>query len=98
MEQQDLKLKLQKTNKLNELNDYTKEYDEEQIVLAETTAYLEANIKDKEEQVAEWTKRYNKEIATTARDRRAESTLEFVDTCVLSEKKTTMLVSSIFNY
>lgn len=68
MEQQDLKLKLQKTNKLNELNDYTKEYDEEQIVLAETTAYLEANIKDKEEQVAEWTKKYSKEIVQRQRE------------------------------
>lgn len=68
MEQQDLKLKLQKTNKLNELNDYTKEYDEEQIVLAETTAYLEANIKDKEERVAEWTKKYSKEIVQRQRE------------------------------
>lgn len=68
MEQQDLKLKLQKTNKLNELNDYTKEYDEEQIVLAETTTYLEANIKDKEEQVAEWTKKYSKEIVQRQRE------------------------------
>lgn len=62
MEQKDLKLQLQKTNMLNELNDCTKEYSEEQIIFAEITTYLEADIKDKEEQVAEWTKRYNKEI------------------------------------
>lgn len=47
---------------LNELSNYTKEYSAEEIVSAEITAYLEADIKDKEEQVVEWTKRYNEEV------------------------------------
>ncbi|XP_032662892.1 uncharacterized protein LOC116840381 [Odontomachus brunneus] len=62
LEQQDLKLKLQKTDILNKLSNYTKKYSAEEIVSAEITAYLEADIKDKEEQVIEWTKRYNEEI------------------------------------
>ncbi|EFN80475.1 hypothetical protein EAI_08378 [Harpegnathos saltator] len=63
LEQQELKLKLRKTDMLNELSDCTKEYSAEQVVSAEMTAYLEADIRVKEKQVVEWTKRYNEEVA-----------------------------------
>ncbi|XP_011882209.1 PREDICTED: IQ domain-containing protein D-like [Vollenhovia emeryi] len=62
LEQQELKLQLQKKDMLNKLSEYAKEYNEEQIISAETSAYLEADIKEKEEQIEMWTKRYNKEI------------------------------------
>jgi len=62
LEQQELKLHLQKKDMLNKLSDYSKEYNAEQIISAEMNAYLEADIKEKEEQVIMWTKRYNEEI------------------------------------
>ncbi|XP_014481879.1 PREDICTED: IQ domain-containing protein D-like [Dinoponera quadriceps] len=62
LEQQDLKLKLQKTDMMDELSDNTREYSTEQIISAEMTAFLETDITDKKEQTAEWTKRYNEEI------------------------------------
>ncbi|XP_072767181.1 uncharacterized protein [Anoplolepis gracilipes] len=62
LDQQELKLFLQKKELLNKLSDYSKEHSAEQITSAEMNAYLEADIKEKEEQVAMWTKRYNEEI------------------------------------
>ncbi|XP_011254166.1 dynein regulatory complex protein 9 [Camponotus floridanus] len=62
LEQQELKLHLQKKEMLDKLSDYSKEYNAEQIKSAEMNAYLEADIKEKEEQVIMWTKRYNEEI------------------------------------
>lgn len=62
LEQQELKLHLQKKDMLDKLSDYSKEYNAEQIISAEMNAYLEADIKEKEEQVIMWTKRYNEEI------------------------------------
>lgn len=47
---------------LDKLSEYSKEYNVEQIISAETSAYLEADIKEKEEQVDMWTKKYNKEL------------------------------------
>lgn len=47
---------------LNKLSDYVKEYNAEQIISAELTAYLEEDIKEKEEQVIKWTKKYNVEL------------------------------------
>lgn len=62
MEQQELKLQQQKKDMLNKLSEYSKEYNVEQIISAQLNAYLEADIKEKEEQIDMWTKRYNKEI------------------------------------
>lgn len=62
LEQQELKLHLQKKDMLNKLNEYSKEYNAEQILSAEINTYLEADIKEKEEQIDMWTKKYNKEI------------------------------------
>lgn len=62
MEQQELKLHLQKNEMLNKLSDYSKEYNAEQIISAEINAYLEADIKEKEEQIDMWTKKYNEEL------------------------------------
>lgn len=61
-EQQELKLHLQKKDMLDKLSEYSKEYNVEQIVSAETSTYLEADIKEKEEQLDMWTKKYNKEL------------------------------------
>lgn len=47
---------------LNKLNEYSKEYNTEQIISAETSAYLEADIKKKEEQIEMWTQKYHEEI------------------------------------
>jgi hypothetical protein len=47
---------------LNKLSDYSKEYNAEQIISAEISAYLEADIKEKEEQIDMWTKKYNEEL------------------------------------
>lgn len=47
---------------LDKLSDCSKEYNAEQIISAEMNAYLEADIKEKEEQVIMWTKKYNEEI------------------------------------
>lgn len=63
LEQQELKLHLQKKDMLDKLNEYSKEYNVEQIISAETNTYLEADIKEKEEQLEMWTKKYNKELA-----------------------------------
>lgn len=62
MEQQELKLQLQKKDMLNKLSECSKEYNAEQIVSAELSARLEADIKEKEEQIDTWTKRYNEEL------------------------------------
>jgi len=62
LEQQELKLQLQKKDMLNKLSEYSKEYNAEQIISAEMSTYLEADIKEKEEQIDMWTKKYNKEI------------------------------------
>lgn len=62
MEQQELKLQQQKKDMLNKLSEYSKEYNAEQIISPQMNAYLEADIKEKEEQIDMWTKRYNKEI------------------------------------
>ncbi|KAL6263687.1 hypothetical protein P5V15_003775 [Pogonomyrmex californicus] len=62
LEQQELKLHREKKDMLNKINEYSKEYNAEQIVSAETIAFLETNIKEKEEQIDMWTKKYNKEI------------------------------------
>ncbi|XP_024887108.1 dynein regulatory complex protein 9-like [Temnothorax curvispinosus] len=62
LEQQELKLQLQKKDMLNKLSEYSKEYNAEQIISAEMSAYLEADIKEKEEQIDMWTKKYNEEI------------------------------------
>ncbi|XP_012061589.1 PREDICTED: IQ domain-containing protein G-like [Atta cephalotes] len=62
LEQQELKLNLQNKDMLNKLSEYSKEYNAEQAVSAETHTYLEANIKEKEEQIDMWTKKYNEEI------------------------------------
>ncbi|XP_025988484.1 dynein regulatory complex protein 9 [Solenopsis invicta] len=62
LEQQELKLHLQKNEMLNKLSDYSKEYNAEQIISAEINAYLEADIKEKEEQIDMWTKKYNEEL------------------------------------
>lgn len=55
-------MQLQKRDILNKLSEYSKEYDAEQIVSAELSIYLEADIKEKEEQLDMWTKKYNQEI------------------------------------
>lgn len=47
---------------LNKLSEYSKEYNAEQIISTEISAYLEADIKEKEEQINMWTKKYNKDI------------------------------------
>lgn len=47
---------------LNELDDYSKEYNAEQVISAEISSYLEADAKEKEEQLIAWTKKYNEEI------------------------------------
>lgn len=62
MEQQELKLYLQRKDMLDKLSEYSKEYSAEQIISAEMNTYLEADIKEKEEQIDMWTKKYNKEI------------------------------------
>ncbi|XP_029661740.1 dynein regulatory complex protein 9-like [Formica exsecta] len=62
LEQQELKLHLQRKDMLNKLSDYSKEHNAEQIISAELNAYLEADIKEKEEQVVMWTKKYNEEL------------------------------------
>lgn len=62
LEQQELKLYLDKTDTLNKLSDCSKDFNAEQIISAEISAYLENDIKEKEEQVAAWTKKYNDEI------------------------------------
>lgn len=62
LEQQELKLHLQKEDMLSKLSDYSKEHNAEQIISAEINAYLEADIKEKEEQIVTWTKKYNEEI------------------------------------
>ncbi|XP_070172059.1 dynein regulatory complex protein 9-like [Polyergus mexicanus] len=62
LEQQELKLHLQRKDMLNKLSDYSKEHNAEQIISAELNAYLETDIKEKEEQVVMWTKKYNEEL------------------------------------
>lgn len=62
LEQQELKLHLEKKDMLNKLSEYSKEYNTEQIISVEMSTYLEADIKEKEEQIDMWTKKYNKEI------------------------------------
>lgn len=62
LEQQELKLHLQKKDILDKLSDYSKEHNAEQVMSAEMNAYLEADIKEKEEQVIIWTERYNVKI------------------------------------
>lgn len=62
LEQQELKLQLQKKDMLNKLSEYSKEYNAEQIISAEMSTYLEADIKEKEEQIDMWTKKYNEEM------------------------------------
>lgn len=46
----------------NKLSEYSKEYIVEQNIAAEMNTYLEENIKEIEEQIDVWTKRYNKEL------------------------------------
>lgn len=53
---------------LRELSDCTKEYNAEQIISAELTAHLEADIKNEEEQAVRWTTRYNEEIVRQQRE------------------------------
>lgn len=62
LEQEEVQLELEKTDMLNELSDHSKEYNAEQIISAEMTAYLEADIEEKEKQIATWTARYNEEL------------------------------------
>lgn len=62
LEQQELKLQLRKKDMLDKLSEYSKEYNAEQIISAEINAYLESDIKEKEEQLEMWTKKYNKEL------------------------------------
>lgn len=62
LEQQELKLHLEKKNMLNKLSEYSKEHNAEQIISAEMNTYLEADIKEKEEQIDMWTKKYNEDI------------------------------------
>lgn len=62
LEQQELKLKLQKTDTFNKLSEYSKEYSAEQVISAEVNTYLEADIKEKEDQIIMWTKKYNEEL------------------------------------
>lgn len=62
LEQQELKLHLQRRHILNKLSEYSKGYNAEQIVSAEMSNYLEADIKEKEEQIDMWTKKYKEEI------------------------------------
>lgn len=61
-EQQELKLHLQKKDILDKLSEYSKEYNVEQIISAETSTYFEADINEKEEQLDMWTKKYDKEF------------------------------------
>lgn len=62
LEQQELKLYLQRKDMLDKLSEYSKEYSAEQIISAEMNTYLETDIKEKEEQIDMWTKKYNKDI------------------------------------
>ncbi|XP_018363544.1 PREDICTED: IQ domain-containing protein G-like [Trachymyrmex cornetzi] len=62
LEQQELKLNLQNRDMLNKLSEYSKEYNTEHAISSEIHTYLEADIKEKEEQIDIWTKKYNKEI------------------------------------
>ncbi|RLU14900.1 hypothetical protein DMN91_012787 [Ooceraea biroi] len=57
LEQQALKLQLRKTDVLNGLSDRSKECNAEQIMSAEISAYLEADIEEKEKQIVAWTTR-----------------------------------------
>ncbi|RLU15106.1 hypothetical protein DMN91_012993 [Ooceraea biroi] len=62
LEQQALKLQLRKTDVLNGLSDRSKECNAEQIMSAEISAYLEADIEEKEKQIVAWTTRYSEEL------------------------------------
>jgi len=62
LEQQDVKLQLQRTDLLNKLDDYSKEYNIEQIISAEMDAYLRIDIEEKEKQIVMWTIKYNTEL------------------------------------
>lgn len=62
LEQQELKLYLEKMNMLNKLSDCSKEYNAEQIISAEINVHVENDIKEKEERIIEWTGKYNDEI------------------------------------
>jgi hypothetical protein len=62
LEQQNVKLQLQKTDLLDKLDDYSKEYNIEQIISAEMDTYLRMDIEDKEKEIVMWTIKYNKEL------------------------------------
>ncbi|KYN44230.1 IQ domain-containing protein G [Trachymyrmex septentrionalis] len=62
LEQQEFKLKLQHRDLLNKLSEYSREYNAEQAFSAEIHTYLEADIKEKEEQIDMWMKKYNEEL------------------------------------
>lgn len=57
-----MKLLLQKADMLNKLSEQSKEYNAEQIISAEVSTYLEADIEEKEKQIAAWTARYNEQL------------------------------------
>lgn len=82
LEQQEFKLNLQKEDALSELNDYSKEYNAEQVIWTEISGYLEADVKEKEEQLIAWTKKYNEEIVNRQQeidDLRVHSNLNTVN-------------------
>lgn len=62
LEQQELKVNLHRKDMLNNLSEYSKKYNAEQIISAELSTYLEVDIKEKEEQIEMWTQKYNEEI------------------------------------
>lgn len=81
MEQQELKLNLQKKDMLDKLSDYSKEYNAEQVISEEVSSYLEADVKEKREQLIAWTKKYNEEIVNRQQeidDLRVYSSLNIV--------------------
>lgn len=62
LEQEEVKLELEKMDMLNALSDHSKEYNAEQIISAEIIVCLEEHIEEKEKQIATWTARYNEEL------------------------------------
>jgi len=62
LEQQKLKLQQERQDMLNKLSEYSKEYNVEQIVSAEMNTCLEVDIKEKEEQIDMWRKKYSEEL------------------------------------
>jgi len=62
LEQQDIKVQLQRADLLDKLDDNSKEYNMEQIISSEMDIYLNADIEKKENEIIMWTTEYNKQF------------------------------------